>query len=255
MILAWIGAILIGVTLGLLGSGGSILTVPVLTYLVGQETKVAIATSLMIVGIITLFAGIPYALQKQIKWRTVFVFGLPGILGAMTGAWGAHFVSDAVQMLIFSILLLMASYLMFEPIKLKEANHEHSERAMHQIIIDGFIAGTITGLVGVGGGFLIIPALVLLGGLSMRLAIGTSLIIVAMNSFAGFLGYITVLENLELALDWHVIIIFSILGILGSWAGKKLGNNIKQIHLKKGFAVFLILMGVFILYENVPHII
>jgi len=254
MVLAWIGALFIGVTLGLLGSGGSILTVPVLTYLVGQETKVAIAGSLMIVGIISLFSAIPYARQKLVKWRTVILFGVPGMIGAVVGAWLAHFVSDALQMLVFSVLLLASSYLMFKPMKLDEADKEHAERGMGKIAIDGFIVGAITGLVGVGGGFLIIPALVLLSGLSMRLAVGTSLVIIAINSFSGFIGYLGVLEALNLSVDWQIIWIFSIIGIVGGWLGHKMSSKVNQQQLKRGFALFLVLMGAFILYKNIPNL-
>ncbi len=254
MILVWIGALFIGLTLGLLGSGGSILTVPVLTYLVGQETKVAIAGSLMIVAIISLFSVIPYAREKLVKWRTVVLFGLPSMGGAVLGAWLAHFVSDAWQMLIFSVLMLMASYLMFKPVKLKDADHEHEEREMHKIVLDGFLVGAVTGLVGVGGGFLIIPALVLLGGLSMRLAVGTSLVIITVKSFAGFAAYLPVLDTLNLSLDWQIIWIFSIIGVVGGWIGHKISNKVNQNQLKKGFAVFLVLMGAFILLENIPKL-
>lgn len=251
MILALIGALFIGLTLGLLGSGGSILTVPVLTYIVGQETKVAIAGSLMIVGIISIFSAIPYARQGLVKWRTVVIFGLPGMLGAVLGAWLAHFVSDALQMLIFAALLLSASWLMFKPMKL-DAETEHEERAIYKIAIDGLMVGGITGLVGVGGGFLIIPALVILGGLSMRLAVGTSLVIIAVKSFAGFAGYLSVLEALQLSVDWQIIGIFSVIGVIGGWMGHKISSHINQDQLKRGFAVFLVLMGAFILYKNLP---
>ncbi|QCU89304.1 sulfite exporter TauE/SafE family protein [Thiomicrorhabdus sediminis] len=250
MVFALIGALFIGLTLGLLGSGGSILTVPVLTYVVGQETKVAIAGSLMIVAVISLFSVIPYARQKLVKWRTVILFGVPGMAGAAVGAWLAHFVSDAVQMLVFSLLLLTAAFLMFKPIKLVDAENEHAERAMYKIAMDGFIVGAVTGLVGVGGGFLIIPALVLLGGLSMRLAVGTSLVIIAIKSFAGFIAYLPVLEALHLQIDWQIIALFSIIGIVGGWFGHKISSKVNQQQLKQGFAVFLVLMGVFILYQN-----
>jgi len=253
MVFAWIGALFIGITLGLLGSGGSILTVPVLNYVVGQETKVAIAGSLMIVGIISLFSMIPYAKQKLVDWRTVVLFGVPGMVGAMAGAWSAHFVSDAMQMLIFTALLLVASYLMFKPMKLDDEPHE--PRAFYKILIDGFIVGGVTGLVGVGGGFLIIPALVLLGGLSMRMAVGTSLVIITAKSFAGFVGYMPVLEELNLAVDWNIIAIFSAIGIVGGWIGHKMSAKIDQQTLKKGFAMFMILMGLFILYKNIPALI
>ncbi|GAB6071376.1 sulfite exporter TauE/SafE family protein [Thiomicrorhabdus hydrogeniphila] len=254
MILAWIGALFIGLTLGLLGSGGSILTVPVLTYLVGQETKVAIASSLIIVGIISIFSAIPYARQKMVKWRTVVIFGLPGMAGAVFGAWLAHYVSDAAQMLFFATLMLVASYLMFKPVKLEDEQAEQKERAIFKIAIDGFVVGAITGLVGVGGGFLIIPALVILGGLSMRLAVGTSLVIIAVKSFAGFFEYLHVLQELQLSVDWNIIGLFSIIGIAGGWLGHKISNKINQEHLKRGFAVFLVLMGAFILYKNLPGI-
>ncbi len=255
MILAWIGAILIGITLGLLGSGGSILTVPVLTYLVGQDTKLAIASSLIIVCLISLFSALSYAYHKQVKWRTVFLFGLPGMLGALAGAWSAHFISDAIQMLIFSILLLIAAYLMFDPLSLKEGEKEHSERSIYQIVTDGFIVGLVTGIVGVGGGFLIIPALILLGGLSIRLAIGTSLVIVTIQSFAGFIGYLPVLDTLNLHIDWQIIILFSVLGVLGSGLGHKLSKKIKQAHLKKGFAFLLLIMGFIMLYKYISTLI
>lgn len=251
---AWIGALAIGLTLGLLGSGGSILTVPVLTYLVGQDIKVAIAGSLMIVGVISLFSVIPYARQKLVAWRTVVWFGLPGMLGAVIGAWLAHFVSDAAQMLIFATLLLLASFLMFKPMDLSQADAEPKPRSQIKIMLDGLVVGAVTGLVGVGGGFLIIPALVLLGGLSMRLAVGTSLAIITIKSFAGFVGYLPVLENLNLAIDWTIIGLFSIVGVAGGWLGHKISSHINQNHLKQGFAVFLVLMGGFIFYENIALI-
>lgn len=252
MVLALLGALFIGISLGLLGSGGSILTVPVLVYLVGQDPKVAIAGSLLIVGIISTFSAIPYARQQLVKWRTVVVFGVPGMVGAVIGAWGAHFVSGAMQMIIFSVLMLTAAYLMFKPPKLDGSEEEHQERAMHKIAIDGLLVGAVTGLVGVGGGFLIIPALVLLGGLSMRLAVGTSLVIIAIKSYVGFIEYLHVLETLKLAIDWQVIIIFSIIGVIGGWLGHKISHRVNQQLLKRIFAGFLVLMGAFILYKNLP---
>lgn len=250
MIFALIGALLIGLSLGLLGSGGSILTVPVLVYLVGQDPKVAIAGSLLIVGIISIFSAIPYARQKLVQWRTVVLFGVPGMVGAYLGAFLAHYVSDEVQMLVFSLLMLSAAYLMFKPMKLEASDGK--ARANYKIAIDGLVVGAITGLVGVGGGFLIIPALVLLGGLSMRLAVGTSLVIITFKSFVGFYEYLNVLEGLNLSIDWYVVTIFSVLGILGGWLGHKVSSRVDQAMLKKGFAVFLVLMGAFILYKNFP---
>jgi len=251
MILAWIGALFIGLSLGLLGSGGSILTVPVLVYVVGQDPKVAIAGSLMIVGIISVFSALPYARQGLVKWRTVFIFGVPGMLGAFMGAWGAHYVSNAMQMLIFAALLLSAAYLMFRPVKL-DAEGSTQPRAIYKIALDGLAVGGVTGLVGVGGGFLIIPALVLLGGLSMRLAVGTSLVIIAAKSFVGFYEYLHVLESLSLSIDWHIISMFSAIGVVGGWLGHRVSSRVDQAMLKRIFAIFLVIMGAYILYKNMP---
>ncbi|WP_024850230.1 sulfite exporter TauE/SafE family protein [Hydrogenovibrio kuenenii] len=252
MTLAWIGALFIGVSLGLLGSGGSILTVPVLVYLVGQEPKVAMAGSLLIVGLISVFSVMTYARHSLIQWRTVMLFGVPGMLGAFIGAWAGHFVSSVFQMLVFSVLLLSASYLMFKPVKVGDADKPHAERALYKIASDGLLVGMVTGLVGVGGGFLIIPALVLLGGLPMRLAVGTSLAIIAMNSFVGFAEHLRVLDERNLALDWRVLFVFAIIGIAGSWVGKYVSQRVDQEKLKRIFAVFLVLIGAFILYKNIP---
>ncbi|WP_294949378.1 sulfite exporter TauE/SafE family protein [Sulfurivirga sp.] len=248
---AWAGALAIGLSLGLLGSGGSILTVPVLVYLVGQDPKVAIAGSLMIVGLISAFSALPYWRKGLISWRTLAWFAPPGMAGAVAGAWAAHFVSAQVQMLIFAALMLSAAWLMWKPLKLDdEAPHE--PRAWWKIIIDGFVVGAVTGMVGVGGGFLIIPALVLLGGLPMRLAVGTSLVIIALKSFAGFVEYLHVLKSLKLSVDWTVIWLISAVGIAGGWLGHHLSHRLDQAHLRRIFAVFLLFMGAFIIYRNWP---
>ena len=254
MVLALIGALFIGLSLGFLGSGGSILTVPVLVYLLGQDPKVAIAGSLLIVGIISTFSAIPYARQQLIKWRTVLIFGVPGMAGAMMGAWGGYFVSGAMQMIIFSVLMLTSAYLMYKPAKLVNSDQERQERAIYKIAFDGLIVGAVTGLVGVGGGFLIIPALVILGGLSMRLAVGTSLVIIAIKSYVGFIEYLDVLEAKNLTLDWEVVLMFSIIGVIGGWLGHKISHKVNQQLLKRIFAGFLVLMGAFILYKNLPGI-
>jgi uncharacterized membrane protein YfcA len=251
MILGLIGAVLIGLSLGLLGSGGSILTVPVLIYLVGQDPKVAIAGSLLIVGIISVFSAWPYARQKLVDWRTALMFGIPGMLGAYLGAFGAHFVSSPVQMLVFAALLLAAAILMLKPVKMDSAGQAPKKRAFWKIAIDGLVVGAVTGLVGVGGGFLIIPALVLMGGLSMRLAVGTSLVIIAAKSFVGFYEYLNVLDALSLSIDWQVVGLFSVLGILGGWLGHKVSHKVDQAMLKRVFALFLVVMGAFILSQNV----
>lgn len=244
------GAIAIGLSLGLLGSGGSILTVPVLVYLIGQDEKVAIAGSLFIVGSIALAGGLQFLRAGFIQWRSVLIFGLPGMLGTYLGAVLAAYVSGVMQLALFAIVMLVASYLMLRPFDLERADSR--ERVPWKIAGDGLLVGVITGLVGVGGGFLIVPALVLLGGLTMHQAVATSLIIIALKSYSGFFKYIDVLERQSLELDWNTLLIVTGLGIAGSIAGSKLARRLPQHELKRWFGYFLIVMGIYILARSGP---
>ena len=249
-IMAWPGAIAIGISLGLLGSGGSILTVPVLVYLVGQDEKVAIAGSLFIVGSIALAGSLQFIRAGFINWRSVAIFGLPGMAGTYIGAAIAAYVSGLTQLALFAVVMLLASYLMLRPIKLSGGNH--APRAMWKIAGDGLVVGIVTGLVGVGGGFLIVPALVLLGGLSMHHAVATSLVIIALKSFSGFYKYLDVLSEQDLSLDWPVLWLVTLLGIAGSIVGSRLARRIHQDRLKRWFGYFLIVMGIYILARSLP---
>jgi len=252
MILSWIGALLVGLSLGLMGSGGSILTVPVLIYLVGEQEKVAIAESLGIVGSISLAGFLPYAFKQQVHWRSVILFGIPGMAGTYGGAMIAGYVSGTFQLMLFAGVMVVAAIMMFRDKKqLQESGEVEIQHAWWKIVLEGLAVGILTGLVGVGGGFLIVPALVLLGGLPMHLAIGTSLAIIALKSFSGFFKYIEVLENLNLSMDWQLILVFSLIGAVGSFVGKRIGSKISNEGLKKGFAVFLVLMGSYIIYMNI----
>lgn len=251
LVLAWPGAVAIGLSLGLLGSGGSILTVPVLVYLIGQPEKLAIAGSLAIVGTIAAFGSLPYIRRGQVNWRAVLLFGVPGMAGTYLGAWLALFVSGALQLTLFALVMLAASVLMLRPIRY---DTPVAARPMWKITLDGLAVGVVTGLVGVGGGFLVVPALVLLGGLAMREAVATSLVIIALKSFSGFYKYQDVLAAQDLSLDWAIIGLVIALGIVGSLAGNLIGNLIPQEKLKKGFGVFLIIMGGYILFKSVPGV-
>ena len=250
LMLAVPGAIAIGLSLGLLGSGGSILTVPVLVYLVGQDEKVAIAGSLFVVGSIALAGGLQFLRVGFIQWRSVLMFGAPGMLGTYLGAMLAAYVSGVMQLALFAMVMLVASWLMLRPIDLAHA--ERRERAAWKIAGDGLVVGVITGLVGVGGGFLIVPALVLLGGLSMHQAVATSLIVIALKSYSGFWKYLDVLEAQSLELDWPTLLIVTALGIGGSIVGSKLARRLPQDKLKRGFGWFLIVMGIYILARSGP---
>lgn len=251
MLWAWLGALIVGISLGLLGSGGSILTVPILIYGVGLNEKLAFASSLAIVGLISAFSAYAYAKRGQIIWRSVFWFGLPGMAGAIGGAYIAKYLPSWVQLLLFSVLLLVAAYLMFRPVVSIEDRPQ--QRAVWKVALDGFFVGVITSLVGVGGGFLIIPALVLLGGLSMSMAVGTSLIIIAMNAASGFYTYLHVLSAFNLHIDWLIVTMFAGLGIVGGLIGQRLSDRIPQHRLRHLFGVFLVLMGVFMLWQNLPE--
>jgi hypothetical protein len=252
MILSWIGALIVGLSLGLMGSGGSILTVPILIYIAGEPEKAAIAESLGIVGLISFVGSIPYALKKQIHWRSVILFGIPGMIGTYGGAIIAGFVSGTFQLILFAVVMLLAAGLMFRNKRSDtEASVQNKPQQWWIVAIEGLIVGVLTGLVGVGGGFLIVPALVLLGGLSMHLAIGTSLVIIALKSFSGFFKYLDVLEELNLSVNWELVLIFSLIGAVGSFVGKTIGSKISGQKLKRGFAVFLLFMGAYIIYMNI----
>ncbi len=248
--MAWIGALSIGLSLGLLGSGGSILTVPVLIFLVGEGEKVAIAESLAIVGAIALVGSLPYARRRLVDWRSVLLFGVPGMLGAYLGAAVSAYVSGTTQLIFFGFTMLTAATLMVRPPKVDDVNVVGDARAAWKIAGDGLVVGVVTGLVGVGGGFLIVPALVLLGGLEMHRAVGTSLTIIALKSFTGFVKYLDVLADLELVVDWQLISIFVMIGTVGTVIGSRLASRMPQQRLREAFAVFLVVMGVFMLYTN-----
>lgn len=251
-VFAWLGAMAIGVSLGLLGSGGSILTVPVLVYLIGQDEKIAIAGSLAIVGSIALVGSLPYLRKKLVDWRTVLLFGIPGMAGTYIGAWLATWISGLVQLALFAVVMLLASWQMLKPPKLTDKPHE--PREIWKIGLDGLLVGILTGLVGVGGGFLIVPALVLLGWLSMHRAVATSLVIIALKSFTGFWKYLDVLEAHGLSLNWHVIMIVTVLGVIGSFVGSRIAGRVDQHKLRRVFGIFLIVMGVYILARTLPSV-
>ena len=251
MWLAWIGALAIGLSLGLLGSGGSIITVPVLVYLVGQPEKVAIAGSLGVVGAIALVGALQNASRGCVDWRSVAWFGLPGMVGTYAGAWLSGYVHGAVQLTVFALVMLAAAVMMF-----RRARYEPSagsRRPLAKVVADGLAVGALTGFVGVGGGFLILPALVLLGGLGMHIAIGTSLAIIALNAFTGFAKHLHLLSLQGVSLDWKVLGTIALIGAAGSVAGSHFAARIPQAALRRVFAVFLVAMALFILYESGPR--
>ncbi|HET6725674.1 MAG TPA: sulfite exporter TauE/SafE family protein [Gammaproteobacteria bacterium] len=252
MIWGWLGALGIGLVLGTLGSGGSILTVPVLVYLFDQPEKAAIAGSLAVVGSISFVGAIPYARRGLVAWRLVGLFGIPGMIAAFGGAWAGHYLPGAVQLLLFAIVVLLAAALMLRP--RRSDGGESARQPLWSVPLDGLGVGFMTGLVGVGGGFLIIPALVLLLGLPMRRAVGTSLCIIVLNTAAGFYKYLGVLEAHSLTLDWSILAPIAAIGIAGSLIGNVVGGRIPQAKLKRVFAMFLLVMGAYIVARTAPAV-
>jgi len=253
-----IGAIFVGLILGLLGSGGSAVLVPILTYLVGHETKTSIAESMAIIVALSSISAIPFARAKCVDWRSVILFGLPAMLGTYIGAWLGGLASNAAQLTVFGLVLILAAGLMIKKAfgkqdKVSEAPSKPVSSTLNKAIlitIEGTVVGVLTGFVGVGGGFLIVPALLILGKLPMRTAIGTSLVIITMKSVVGFFKYQIILDELGRSVDWTTIGIFVAVGIVGCALGQNLNSRLNQRALKQIFAVFLVLLGLFILAKE-----
>ena len=239
-------ALLIGLSLGILGGGGSILTVPVLVYIMGFGPKLAIALSLAIVGGTSLLGVYGHYKNKNIDFKIASLFAPFAMIGTFGGAKLSQFLTGQTQLILFAIIMLLASFSMLKKSK-KDSQSENQLKKINipLVIIEGLIVGVITGIVGVGGGFLIVPALVLLTGLPMKKAIGTSLLIISLKSFSGFLGYIGFVE-----IPWTFLGQFLFFSGSGIFLGSYLIKFIPPAKLKKSFAVFLIIMGSFILIKN-----
>ncbi len=263
-IFGYLGAILVGLTLGLMGGGGSILTVPILVYLFSIDAVQATADSLFIVGFTSLIGSISHMKMGNIHWRTAVIFGIPSIISIfLTRAFlmpaipnslfhiGNFEVTKSVGLLLlFAFVMLMASYSM---IRKQQNQYNPSGQIQYNypmIVAEGILVGAMTGLVGAGGGFLIIPGLVLLAKLPMKKAVGTSLIIIAVNSFIGFMGDI---KN-ENFIDWKFLLLFTGIAIIGILSGSILSKKIPGEKLKPAFGWFILVMGIYIiLRETILH--
>ncbi len=240
MIGAIVGALLVGGTLGLLGSGGSILTVPLLVYLVGHEEKSAIVESLAIVGIISLFSGLRRSLAKDVDWHAVLAFLPTSMVGAVGGTWLAQWLTGRTQLVLLALLMLAASWSMLRAKTPKSQKDAHANKWL--VLVAGLFVGIATGVVGIGGGFLIVPTLVAAARVDMQKAIGSSLLIISMNCVVGLAGY-TIGEHADVTINWGVIALFGALGIAGSLVGQALSKRIDRARLKKIFGVFVLLMA------------
>ncbi|WP_394214093.1 sulfite exporter TauE/SafE family protein [Brachybacterium vulturis] len=243
-------AVLIGVSLGLLGGGGSILTVPILTYVAGLPPKEAIAASLFVVGTTSAVSALSHARAGRVQWRTGLHFGTAGMVGAFGGGILGGYLPGTVLMIAFALMMVATSIAMLRgrrtaPLEVAAPRTLPTLK----IVLEGLAVGVATGLVGAGGGFLVVPALALLGGLPMPVAVGTSLVVIALKSFAGLAGYLT-----SVSLDWGLIGGVTLAAILGSLGGARLAGHLPEASLRTGFGVFVLAMGTVVLVQELPGI-
>jgi hypothetical protein len=242
-------AALIGLSLGLLGGGGSILTVPVFVYVLGYDPKLAIAMSLPVVGTTSLLGAVAHWRAGNVRLETAALFGFAAMVAAYIGARLAHLLTGAVQLSLLAVIMVAAAISMFVNARRSSSTTAESptgRAASLQLLIPvALVVGLITGIVGIGGGFLIVPALVLLGGVAMKQAVGTSLLVIAMNCASGFAGYIGRVE-----IPWSFVLSFLAVAAIGILVGTSLAGRVPQRALKQAFAAFLIVMGTFILMQN-----
>ena len=236
----------IGLSLGLLGGGGSILTVPALVYLVGQTPQAAMTTSLAIVGANSILGAYFHRAQGYLDWRVALLFGGTGMLVAYLSAGLSQFFSDGMLLVLFASLMLLVGGMM-----LWRRSDDNRQDQIHPrpwvIAAVGAGVGLLTGILGVGGGFLIVPALVMLIGLSMSQAVGTSLVIIAANSLAGLMGHLHGQET-----DLGLVAIFVLAGLAGTSFGARLAHRLPAKRLRAYFAIFVIVLALFLLWDNLP---
>jgi uncharacterized membrane protein YfcA len=236
-------SVLIGLSLGLLGGGGSMLTVPILIYVLGVETKSAIATSLLVVAVTSAVGVISHARAGRVQLRTGLLFGAAGMAGAYVGGRVAHFLPARLLLLAFAAMMGVTALAMLrgrrrpvDPVRPVAA------LPVPRVLLQGAAVGAVTGLVGAGGGFLVVPALALLGGLPMAIAVGTSLLVIAMQSLAGFVGYLG-----HVAIDLRLTGLVGGTAIVGILIGGPLAGRVPQQALRKAFGWFVLAMAIFLL--------
>lgn len=257
-IIGYVASICIGLILGLLGGGGSILSIPILVYLFHIDVVLASAYSLFIVGVTSLVGSIPKYKEQLVNVKTGVLFGLPSIISIfVTRKWVVQTIPDPIwqgdsfilskRLLLlglFAILMVLASISMIKG--RQEIENEEERFRTILVILEGILIGFLTGLVGAGGGFLIIPALVLLTGLTFKAAVGTSLFIIAINSLAGFVG-----DLLNYAMDWPFLFVITGLAVTGIVIGNKLSHSVSSVQLRKLFGWFVLAMGCWILIQEI----
>ena len=257
-IIGYLSAIIIGLVMGLIGGGGSILSVPIFVYIFGFDAVTATALSLFVVGVTSLVGTTGFIRQGLVDFRTAFTFGIPSILGVIFSRrlvlpnlphyiihrWGITLTKDMFLLLLFSILMLIAAFKMIQKNDRPRLRKDH-ENNYTILISQGLLVGIITGLIGAGGGFLIVPALVMLLGLNMKRAIATSLFIISMNSILGFVSTMQMVGH-----DWNFLLIFSALSIVGIFVGIGISKKMDGRKLKPLFGYIVLAMGIFIIIKE-----
>lgn len=257
-IIGYIASVCIGLILGLLGGGGSILSIPILVYLFHIDAVLASAYSLFIVGVTSFVGAVPKYKEHLVNIRTGLLFGIPSIISIfVTRKWIVPSIPDILYqsesviitkrvllLSLFAMLMILASVSMIR--NKKDLQRDDDRTRTFLVFIEGILIGFLTGLVGAGGGFLIIPALILLTGLPFKTAVGTSLFIIAINSLMGFLG-----DVLNYSMDWSFLLSITSLAIIGILIGNKLSASISAVKLRKAFGWFVLAMGCWILIREV----
>lgn len=247
-------AILVGLSVSLLGGGGAILAVPIFVYVIGFGTKEAVASSLAVVGVTSLSGAVSHWRAGRVRPRVALGSGIFAMAGAYLGAWLAVFFSSAAQLALLAVAMVVAAFFMFRENNKSDEDEEDAEsespsiaqvplgRAVGLAVL-GVAVGALTGLVGVGG-FLMVPVLILVGQVPTKEALGTSLVVIVMISASGFVGYLGKVE-----IQWGFVALFTALAVAGSFAGAYLVRFVPQATLRKLFALFLVLLAIFILYQ------
>jgi uncharacterized membrane protein YfcA len=242
-------AIIVGLVLGLLGGGGGVLTVPILVYGLHLPVKAAVPTSLCVVGLVAVIGFLSHLRQGNVAPRVAMVFAPFAVAAAFTGARIARYIPSDLQLGLFAVVGLVASFFMLRGRRVTSAPDTYTFDARPKTIallgIQAVGVGLLTGVIGIGGGFLIVPALVLVAKLPMRLAIGTSLLVITMNALGGFAGYLG-----HAPIDWRVVGWFTAFAAVGSIIGSVIGKRVPQATLRQVFGVLLIGVSLYVLYRR-----
>lgn len=254
-LIGYIAAVVMGIVLGAIGGGGSILTVPILVYLFGQDASIATGYSLLVVGLTATYGAVSYYRQGLIDIKAAITFAIPSIIAVyLTRAFLMPAIPDVILsspfviekntfiMVSFALLMLLSAYMMLT----RDTNEIKSSVAKHSvllIVLEGAVVGVATGILGAGGGFLIIPALVILMGMEMKKAVGASLLIISLKSLVGFTGDL----QAGISLDWLLVGKLVAFTLLGMWLATRIANKIESSTLQKGFGLFTLAIAIFIL--------